>query len=113
MNKRTLKRNLLLKPIKIFNKISHEHIGNIIDIHTEGMKIVSKYHFQINELMDLLIDLPDANLSIHEIELTAKNVWSQDFIVNRYFSGLQFENVSPETKRNLMDHLIRKYGFTA
>ena len=113
MNKRSLKRNLLLKPIKIFSKVSHEHIGSIIDIHTEGMKIVSKYHFHINELMDVLIDVPDHKVPDHEIELTTKNVWIKDFIVNRYFTGLKFENISPETKMDLMDNLIQKYGFTA
>jgi len=113
MDHRVLKRNVLLKPIKIFSKFSHEHIGNIVDIHTEGMKIVSKYHFHLNEFLHLLIDLPESEMSIHEIELTAKNVWTKDFLVNRYFTGLKFENISVETKTDILDNLIRRYGFSA
>ncbi|MBN2280316.1 MAG: PilZ domain-containing protein [Candidatus Marinimicrobia bacterium] len=113
MDKRSLKRNLLLRPVKIFSQISHKHIGNIVDIHTEGMKIVTKYHFNPDEIMHLLINIPDLNEPIHEIELKAKNVWTKDFILNRYQCGLKFHDISPETKIDLVNNLIQKYGFTA
>jgi hypothetical protein len=112
MDKRLLDRNLLLKPVKIYDQ-SHKHIGNIIDIHTEGMKIISKYYIRKNELLQLLIDIPEPDFSIHHIELTAKNVWTREFLFNRYCTGLKFKNISTKTKMDIIDNLIRKYGFSA
>ncbi len=113
MKKRIKNRSLLTRPIKIISKKSRKHLGNIVDINTGGMCIISKYQLPSNQTLQLLIDLTEEDLPFNEIELEAKNVWIKEEMVNRYFAGMKFENSSKEAKNILLKQLIKHLGYPA
>lgn len=113
MKKRIQNRSLLTRPIKIISKKNRKHLGNIVDINTGGMCIVSKYQLPHDQTLQLLIDLTDEDLPFNEIELEAKNVWIKEEMVNRYFAGLKFEDSTEEARQILLKQLIKHLGFPA
>ncbi len=113
MNKRIQNRSLLTRPIKIISKKSRKHLGNIVDINTGGMCIISKYQLPHDKTLQLLIDLSNEDLPFNEIELEAKNVWIKEEMVNRYFAGMKFKKSSDEAKNILLKQLIKHLGFPA
>ena len=112
MEKRRHKRWLLTKPLKIYNKQSNIHIGNLIDITTGGLGMVSKYPLKPDSTVKFEIDLSDEKVKFDSIELKAKNVWCEEKLLNRYFAGLEFENINEDLVNKIKD-VILHYGYTA
>jgi len=112
LGQRKQKRWNLSRPLKIIDKKTGRHIGNITDITTAGMGMVSKYHFDSNADLELKIDLTDEDIPLNEIELKAKNVWSEEKLINRYFSGLEFTDRDKDLEYKIKN-LIFYFGFIA
>ena len=112
MNKRKFKRWHLSKPLKIIDRQNGKHLGNITDITIAGLGMISKTPLISNITLELKIDLSEETLPLDDIELDAKNIWCEENgIVDRYYAGMEFENVNSEIEDKIKD-LIKRFGFT-
>ncbi|MCF7885090.1 MAG: PilZ domain-containing protein [Candidatus Marinimicrobia bacterium] len=109
---RKYKRWHLSKPLKIIDKKSGKHIGNITDITVAGLGMISKYPLISNITLQLRIDLSNEKFPLDDIELDAKNVWCEENeIVDRYYAGMEFEDISGKMEERIKE-LIERFGFT-
>ena len=110
-NKRKYKRWHLSKPLKIIDRESGRHIGNITDITIAGLGMISKYPLISNITLQLKIDLSEESLPISDIELEGKDVWCEENeIMERYNAGIEFENINGEIEKKIKQ-LIERFGF--
>ena len=104
------KRWHLTKPIKIIDE-NNKYLGNILDITVAGLGMVSKYPLKPDNTIKIKIDLSDEKIDLGQIELKGENVWCEERLINRYFAGIEFNDLNQDTI-NKIKNLIHKYGFT-
>jgi len=112
LEKRRYKRWLLTKPLKIYNKKSNSHIGNLIDITIAGLGMVSKFPLKPDTTLQFKIDLTEEKLEFDSLELEAKNIWCEENILNRYIAGLKIKNGNKKIIDKIKDIIIR-FGYIA
>lgn len=108
--KRNHKRWLLMKPLKIYNSISGEYLGNITDISLNGIGMICKSNLPSRATLDLKIDLSDENISLDTIELQVRNIWIKEKLVNHYSAGMELKHKEDDLKPKIKE-LIHRYGF--
>jgi len=112
LEKRKHKRWHLTKPLKIVDRQSNTYLGSIRDIALGGLGIVSKRPLEPDNNIKLKIDLSHENVDMEEIDLRGKNVWCEEKLVDRYFAGIELEDLDNDTRNKIKD-IIHRYGFTA
>ncbi len=87
-------------------------IGRIIDIHTEGMRLVSEKPLDPNQQFNLRIDLPRAVDGGEFIDLEARAVWCDlDKNPDFYDTGFTFTRINYRD-REIIDTAFIDYVFS-
>lgn len=97
-NQRRLPRNELNATIDVWDALSDEHLGRLVNIHTEGLMLLSDHPLTENRLYQLRLTLPQ-NLSVTgELFLGADCLWvraSDDS--GSHWSGCQIIDLADES----------------
>jgi hypothetical protein len=110
MDKRIYKRWNLVKPLKIFDRESKKHLGELKDITIKGIGIRSELPLKLQLIVKLKIDLSGEDIKFKNLEIQGKCVWCQKKLTNLYFSGIKFEDLRADIIKNIK-YLIYRYGF--
>ncbi len=91
--------------LKVFEQNTGELLGYAEDLHTEGLKLMSKNKLPVNKEMNIWLDKDEEN-----IPLTVYCVWTSfsDTVPVYYYSGMHFVDPTEEVLdsiQSLLDDL--------
>lgn len=113
VNHRRDERRKLIIYLEVLDRDAETVIGRLVDIHANGMLLVSADSFAVNQTLNLRILVGDELLEsmFGNLDVKAQVRWSQqDVNPDYYVTGLQFMDVTPEQER-LVWELIRSISF--
>ena len=109
--KRRRKRRHLLYYLKVFDRDSHDLIGEIIDITTDGFKLISDRPIELHNTYHFQVELPGELMHRTELNLSVESMWhNKDINPDYYDTGFRMLHL-PETEAAAIESLIDKYGF--
>jgi hypothetical protein len=87
----------LMVPLRLFDTITDEFVGNVVDISLEGMLVVANKHFNPLSFLQFTLELPCPNgkwtrVPVHVIGKHATHDSNSDL----YRVGFQFADVTRE-----------------
>jgi len=97
--------------LKVFDRESNKMVGRVVDISTEGMRLVGDSPLEFNREYRLRMPMPEAVRPEKQVAFDADVRWTGPDL-NPDFSdtGLKLSNVSEEDHR-VINHLLRSYVF--
>ncbi len=109
---RKIKRRHLILYLRVFDSKSDELLGNLGDLTTEGIMVVSDKQIEINKSYNLKMTLPAKIEGQQQINLHAKAVWcNQDVNSDYYDTGFKINDIDPQTV-HLISKIISDLGFS-
>ncbi len=109
--KRKYARRKLIYYLKVFDKKNSEQIGNLVDITSAGMMLISEDAIPTGRLFEFKIELPQKMDGTESIDVQAQSMWSKNDINPVLFdSGFQFKELSSEAK-TIIQTLIDQISF--
>ncbi|MCS7011440.1 MAG: PilZ domain-containing protein [Anaerolineales bacterium] len=110
-DRRKVKRRYLLYYARIYDRESHQQIGNLVDITPSGAMILSPSAFPVGKVLRLQIELTDDIAAQPYLEVEGKVKWTQpDIEPQTYNLGIEFIQVTEEDKK-IIEKIIALYGF--
>ena len=111
MQKRRLKRRHLIYYLRIYDKMSGELIGHLVNITTEGIMVISESPSRVGAEFECKMLLPAEVDGTREISFHAKSLWSRrDVNPDFYATGFQISGGDSKDFR-LIKLLIDEFGF--
>ena len=90
--------------------MTRELIGELANITVEGLMIISDQEMSTNSIFQFCLELPETVHGQAKIELGVDCLWSRSAEnLNRYWSGYQIIDASPEALKTI-DALIGGYS---
>lgn len=101
-NKRHSKRWDLILYLRVFDQETQNLIGHVVDITTEGMKVISDNRIPVGQVFNVWLDVPQEDGERKRISLQARSLWSEratnpDF----YDTGFHLVNPTPEAVHSI------------
>lgn len=93
-NKRTVARRHLIYYLRVFDHVSGQLLGNVVDISTKGIMVVSDAPMPVNTRFHLRMVLPDTVEGSKEVDFEAESRWCRND-ANRDFYDTGFELIDP------------------
>lgn len=93
-NLRKVARRHLIYYLRVFDRESGELLGNLVDISTRGIMLVSDNPVTVGKHFDLRMYLPETVEGSREVEFSAESRWCQND-TNPDFFDTGFELVDP------------------
>lgn len=110
--KRNSRRIHLIYYLLVFNDETNQLIGHVVDMATEGIKLMSKEPILPNKEYRFRMLLPsEMEGKSKQITFNVKCVWSQEKLYSDFYgSGFQFKDISPDDIEIIKD-LIGQFGY--
>lgn len=110
-DRRKNKRRYLLYYTRVYDTAAHKQAGNLVDITTQGIMVLSPEPFEVGKKYRLRIELSDDVSELPFMELDVLTRWSHPDIDPRLFStGFEiFELAAGEEK--IIQRIVGIYGF--
>jgi len=104
--KRKSKRRHLFEYFKIFNRNTGDLIGELVDITTDGIMLISESALDLEIEYPMKVELPEVMKHPH-VNFDAKCVWSRkDEYSGAYENGFQLLNISPKDLEIIKSRLL-------
>ncbi len=111
MFRRKLKRRHLIFYLRVFDLDTSKLIGNIADITTEGVMLVSERPMDIGRMYHLSVKFPDRLEEDTEYTFHARCLWcKRDTNPSFLVSGFMLEDCGDELREEIK-YLIQEIGF--
>lgn len=108
---RALKRRHLIFYLEVYDTETGTLLGNLVDITTRGIKLVSKTPIEPGKTFTLRMTLPEDYFEDKVLTFEAKSLWSGND-VNRDFFDTGFSVPSLDTKaKETITELVKQVGF--
>jgi len=108
-NRRLIQRVQLVYYLKLYDQQTGEYFGSLVDIHTEGMKIVSESQITVRRNFKLRMNLPKGSLFGEMVDMHARSVWTKHDKKNEvFYTGFNFKDISP-TAQLVIQNLVVDY----
>ncbi|NOR10642.1 MAG: PilZ domain-containing protein [Desulfovibrionaceae bacterium] len=108
---RTMKRHHLFYYLEVYDVVSGALLGNLVDITTRGIKLVSKEQIPIDKTFVLRMVLPEGYFPDKEIHFEGKSIWSGNDVNPDFFdTGFEVSNLDRDERRVIRE-LIDEVGF--
>ena len=105
LDKRTQERWNLVQSIQVFDSEDVSFLGNLVDVNTAGVLLISDFPLEIGRVYHLQICWDE------EIYVDAESVWSDNPPSSHFHStGFKVLEPTPEACRQI-ENLIRETGF--
>ncbi len=109
--RRKTKRRYLLFYSRVFNAVTQDLIGHLVDITSGGAMIISEEPIKINTIFELRMELSKEVSDKPYMEFSAKSLWGKPDIDPHYHdTGFQFINITPDDSL-IIQKIIDVYGF--
>jgi hypothetical protein len=107
--RRREERHHLIHYLRIFNRDSGAELGNLVNINTSGVMIISGNPITEGTLLELSMDFPEEFEGRRYLEFDARSVWVRvDENPDWFAIGLKSTNISAEDLE-LLKRLIEFY----
>ncbi len=95
--RRKIDRKYLIYYLRVFDRNTNQLIGNLVDITTKGLMIMSEIPINQNTIFNLAMDLPEPIRDSKKIMFDAKSVrCDQDPNPAFYNTGFEFVSINYE-----------------
>lgn len=110
-DKRRLKRSHLIYYLRVFNQVTNETLGHLVDITPEGAMLISENSIPVNTRYQLRMQLPPEIFGRTHLDFEAESLWSkQDINPDFHDTGFRLLNVVVKDTA-IISRLIDEYGF--
>ena len=108
---RAFERTQLQEFLRVYDLRSMEIVGYVADISLDGIQLVGKDPFEIDQLYQFYIELPAEQIGGEpQLEVAANIIWrKEDRIPNYFDAGFQFLGLEWESKKSI-DFLTHHYA---
>lgn len=111
VEKRKAKRRHIIYYLRVFDRKTDRLVGQLVDITTSGMKLVSENSIEPDTHYQLRMVLPEEIEKKKEITFEVRSLWCKpDVNPNFYSSGFEFEDISTEDIQ-IVKNLIYDFSF--
>ena len=108
---RSLKRRHLIYYLEVYDDDTGELLGNLVDITTEGLKLVSKKPLEAKKVFNMRMHLPEGYFAENVLLFQGKSLWSSnDVNPDFYDTGFNAPDLDSKVKNMIMS-LIDLIGF--
>ena len=108
---RALPRRHLIYYLEVHDDTTGSLLGHLVDITTEGIKLVSKAPIEKGKVFRLRMQLPEDYFAGKTLRFEAKSLWSSnDVNPDFYDTGFAVAGLEAGAKEIVAD-LVRKFGF--
>lgn len=108
---RALKRRHLVYYLEVYDDTANQLLGHLVDLTTNGLKLVSKKRIPTNRNYRLRMMLPEGYFSQKDIYFEAKSLWSSnDVNPDFYDTGFAAPTLDPKTQEIIHD-LVSQISF--
>ena len=99
--KRKLRRWHVVYYLRIFDHETESQLGHVVDLTTEGLKVVSEWPIPTPKRYNLWMELPRADGDTQQVHLEAESLWTRRDESNGRFhnTGFCLASASSETTR--------------
>lgn len=109
-NQRGLHRHEVSAAIDVWDALSDEHLGRLVNIHQQGLMVLSDWPLSEDHLYQLRINLPQSLSSSGEMTVGVDCLWVRSSADGeRHWAGCQIIDLS-EKGRGQVDMLVEKLG---
>ncbi|MGE0082909.1 MAG: PilZ domain-containing protein [Desulfococcaceae bacterium] len=110
-NQRKAKRRHIIYYLRVLDRNTGQLIGQLVDITTEGIKLISENPVDPETFLQLRMLLPDEINRKSEISFDVESMWCKRDINPNFFSiGFEFVDISQEDI-NIIKNLIYDFSF--
>ena len=111
MELRKLKRRHLVYYLEVLDRNTGQFLGNLADITTEGLMLLTKERIERDTAFGLRIILPAGLLGKPHLDLNVESLWCErDINPDLFANGFRFVDISEEMLDDI-EHLVDHYGF--
>ena len=111
--KRTIKRHHLSYYLKVYNRKTGKPIGYVVNISTEGLRLVSHIPLLTHSVFQFRIKLPREIKGERNIDFDALSCWCRpDVSPDCFDTGFKIVE-APESLLNLVEGLTQYFSFRA
>lgn len=108
---RNLKRRHLIYYLRVFNRATGEVLGHLVDMTTQGIKLISEKPVQPDTVYQLRIELPEELTEQRKVSFDAESVKCVRDINPDFFStGFKIVNID-QNNTQILQFLISTFGF--
>ena len=92
--------------LEVYDLDSGQLLGRVVDLHIEGLMLISDSPIELNRAWALQINLPMTLNGISEFTLDAESLWNRESIGGQqYWTGLQFTEL-PDESRQCIERMV-------
>lgn len=111
VEKRRAKRRNIIYYLRVFDRKTDRLVGQLVDITTSGMKLVSEDSIEPDTSFQLRMVLPEEIDKKKEIAFEVRSMWcKRDINPDFYSAGFEFEDISTEDL-NIIKNLMYDFSF--
>jgi c-di-GMP-binding flagellar brake protein YcgR len=111
VEKRRARRRHIIYYLRVFDRKTNQLVGQLVDITTSGMKLVSENTIEPDTCFELRMVLPEEIDKKKEITFAVKSMWCKRDVNPNFFSiGFEFEDISTEDI-SIIKNLIYDFSF--
>ncbi len=108
---RSLKRRHLVYYLEVYDDEANKLLGHLVDLTTNGLKLVSKQRIPTNRTYKLRMMLPEGYFSQKDIYFEAKSMWSSnDINPDFYDTGFAAPKLDQKTQE-IISGLVSQISF--
>lgn len=108
---RSLERRHLIYYLEIYDDVTGKLLGHLVDITTEGIKLVSKAPIEKGKIFRLRMRLPEDYFDEKTLRFEATSLWSTND-VNPDFYDTGFTVVGMDKRaKDIVSGLVGQFGF--
>ncbi len=110
LSRRKLKRRHLIYYLRLFDRNSEELVGHLVDITTEGLKVMSEYPLAVDKRFQFEMVLPE-DMGAERITFDATSVHCEEDINPEFYAtGFRIDQIDSD-HAELINQMIDEFGF--
>lgn len=104
--KRKLERKTVSTSLEVYDLDTGDHLGRVVDLHTEGLMLLSDKPIDLFKRFALQVSLPMTLNGLTEFFLDAESLWKRESLAGgQYWTGLHFTQL-PEASRTCIEKMV-------
>jgi hypothetical protein len=104
--RRKLERHHVSSSLEVYDLDSGQLLGRVVDLHAEGLMLLSETPLELNKAWALQVNLPMTLNGTREFILDAESRWNRESIGGtQYWTGLEFTRL-PEESRQCIERMV-------
>ncbi|WP_022962611.1 PilZ domain-containing protein [Halopseudomonas pelagia] len=98
--KRRLERHKITTSLEVYDLDSGQHLGRVVDLHAEGLMLLSEQPMELFRRYALQVSLPMILNGMTEFFVDAESLWQRESIAGgQHWTGLHFVRLPDEAKQ--------------